>query len=87
VVERFEELLPLFENVYQDNELGQNVIDWLMDEYGASFLRNYDEAGWDIGRRYSGLEKDETLPYLEEVEWLRDWFRRRTENVAAFLLG
>lgn len=86
VVERFEEVRPLIENIYQDNELGQNVIDWLMDEYGASFLRNYDEAGWDITVQYSGLAKNEQLPFLEEVEWLRDWFRRRTENVAAFLM-
>ena len=86
VIERFEEIRPLLENLYQDNELGQNVIDWLMDEYGASFLRNYSEAGWDINVQYSGLAKNEQRPYLEEVEWLRDWLRRRVDVVASFLI-
>lgn len=86
VIQRFEEIYPLLENLYQDNELGQNVIDWLMDNYGASFLRNYDEAGWDIDRQYSGLAKNEQLPYLEEVEWLRDWLRRRVEFVGLYLM-
>ncbi len=86
VLERFAEVYPLLENLYKDNELGQNLIDWLMDNYGASFLRNYDEAGWDIDRQYSGLAKNEQLPYLEEVEWLRDWLERRVTNVAFFLM-
>jgi len=86
VVKRFEEIYPVLENLYQDNEIGQNVIDWLMDNYGASFHRNYDEAGWDIDRQYSGLAKNEQLPFLEEVEWLREWLRRRVEFVGLYLM-
>lgn len=85
VLARFEEVYPLLENLYQDNELGQNLIDWLMDNYGTSFRRNYEEAGWDITVQYSSLAKNEQLPYEEEVEWLREWLRRRVENVASFL--
>lgn len=86
VIKRFEEIYPILENLYTDNELGQNVIDWLLDKYGASFLRNYDEAGWDIDRQYSGLAKNEQLPYLEEVEWLREWLRKRVENIGLYLM-
>ena len=86
VVKRFEEIYPVLENLYQDNEIGQNVIDWLMDNYGASFLRNFEEAGWDIEVQYSGLAKNEQLPYLEEVEWLRDWLKRRVEFIGLYLM-
>ena len=86
VVKRFEEIYPVLENLYQDNEIGQNVIDWLMDNYGASFLRNFEEAGWNIEVQYSGLAKNEQLPYLEEVEWLRDWLKRRVEFIGLYLM-
>ena len=86
VVKRFEEIYPVLENLYQDNEIGQNVIDWLMDNYGASFLRNFEEAGWNIEVQYSGLAKNEQLPYLEEVEWLRDWLKRRVEFIGLYLI-
>ncbi len=89
LIRRFEEVYPLLENLYKDNELGQNVIDWLLDNYGSSFLANYaeDGAGWDINRQYSVLAKNENLDYLEEVEWLRDWLERRIEYVAFYLMG
>lgn len=86
VVKRFDEVYPILENLYADNELGENVIDWLLDNYGASFLRNYDEAGWDINRQYSGLAKNEQLPYLDEVEWLRDWLKRRVEFLGLYIM-
>ena len=86
VQKRFEEVYPIIENLYADNELGQNVIDWLLETYGGSFERNYDEAGWDITVQYSGLAKNEQLPFLEEVEWLRDWLRRRVDVVQEFLM-
>ncbi|MBO6052344.1 MAG: CotH kinase family protein [Clostridia bacterium] len=85
VLERFRQLYPVFENLYQDNEEGQCLIDWLMERYGDSFRRNYEEGGWDELRRYSGLAKDQTLPFEEEVEWLKDWLRRRTEWVGAMI--
>lgn len=90
VIERFEEVYPIIENLYTDNELGQNVIDWLLDKYGASFVRNYadDGAGWSFHTRFSGIEKNEILDdYFAEVEWLRDWLKRRTEYVAFYLMS
>ena len=86
VLKRFEEIYPVLENLYQDNELGGNLIDWIQEKYGAAFLRNYDEAGWRIDVQYSGLAKNEQLPYEEEVEWLRDWLKRRVEFIGLSLM-
>ena len=86
VLKRFEEIYPVLENLYQDNELGGNLIDWIQNKYGAAFLRNYDEAGWRIDVQYSGLAKNEQLPYEEEVEWLRDWLKRRVEFIGLSLM-
>ena len=86
VLERFEELYPLIENLWTDNELGPCLIDWILSRYGKSFRRNYDQTGWQELGRYSGLAKDETLPFDEEVEWLRSWLERRTAWVAYYLL-
>ena len=86
VIARYEEVFPLIENLYQDNSEGPCLIDWITERYGASFRRNYDEAGWKEMRRYSGLAKDETLPFEEEVAWLKDWFRRRAEWVSLMIL-
>ena len=83
---RFEEVFPLFENLYRDNDLGTCRIDVLMEKYGDSFRRNYTDAPWKEKQRYSGLAKDKTLPFDEEVEWLRNWFERRVANVAFALL-
>ena len=86
VLERFEELYPLFENLWTDNERGPCLIDWILSRYGKSFRRNYEQTGWQELGRYSGLAKDETLPFNEEVEWLRNWLKRRTAWVAFYLL-
>ncbi|MBE6725927.1 MAG: hypothetical protein E7576_12205 [Ruminococcaceae bacterium] len=86
VRERFEELFPVIENLYADNGEGRCLIDWILSRYGKSFRRNYEQAGWQELGRYSGLAKDETLPFNEEVEWLRSWFERRVAWVAFYLL-
>lgn len=86
VRERFEEIFPLLENLYRSNELGPSRIDDLLRQYGDSFRRNYTDAPWNELQRYSGLAKNETLPFGEEVEWLRGWLMRRVQNVAFALL-
>ncbi len=86
VRERFEEVYPILENLWRDNELGTGRIDDLMNRYGDSFRRNYTDAPWKEKQRYSGLAKDKTLPFEEEVEWLRSWLERRTANVAFALM-
>ncbi len=86
VEERYEELFPLLENLYADNEEGKCLIDWLAARYGFSFRRNYELTGWNELRRYSGLAKDETLPFDEEVRWLKDWLQRRVANVAFYIM-
>lgn len=77
VVARYNEMRPLFENVYADNELGQSLIGRLQDRYGASFRRNYDETDWDIMRRYSPYHMAPGLDYDGHVQFLTDWFRDR----------
>lgn len=86
VRERFEELFPLIENLYRNNERGICLIDWILSRYRKSFRRNYEQAGWYELGRYSGLAKDETLPFDEEVEWLRSWLERRTAWFAFYLI-
>lgn len=86
VRDRFEELYPLFENLFTANEKGPCLIDWILSRYGKSFRRNYEQAGWSELRRYSGLAKDETLPFDEETEWLRSWFERRVTWFAFYLI-
>ncbi|MBQ4351881.1 MAG: hypothetical protein II768_11520, partial [Clostridia bacterium] len=83
---RFEEIFPVLENLYRSNELGPSRIDDLLRQYGDSFRRNYTDAPWNELQRYSGLAKNETLPFGEEVEWLRGWLMRRVQNVAFALL-
>ena len=77
VTARYNEMRPLFENVYADNELGQSFIGRLQDTYGASFRRNYDEGGWDIMARYSPYHMEPGMTYDEHVQFLTDWFRNR----------
>ena len=86
VRDRFEELFPLFENLYAANEKGPCLLDWILSRYGKSFRRNYDQAPWSELGRYSGLAKNETLPFDEEVEWLRSWFERRVTWFAFYLI-
>ncbi len=83
--ERFRELLPMFENLYEDNELGQNRIDALMERYGESFRRNYTASRWKDNRAYTDLSRQEPLGFELEVEWLRDWLKRRVANVTEII--
>lgn len=77
VTARYNEMRPLFENVYADNELGQSLIGRLQEQYGASFRRNYEETDWDIMERYSPYHMEPGLDYDGHVQFLTDWFRNR----------
>lgn len=91
VNERYNEMLPTIENMFETNLLGTNVIDTLMANYKPSFIRNYDSkenggAGWSIVKRYSicdneiGLEFDpHPATYEENVEFLRTWLNNRVD--------
>jgi len=77
VTARYNEMRPLFENVYADNELGKSLIGRLQEQYGASFRRNYDETDWDIMQRYSPYHMEPGLDYDGHVQFLTEWFRNR----------
>ena len=81
-VARYRELQPKIINIYKDNELGDNQIDLLLDEYGFSFAKNYTSkeeggAGWKLREKHIGRTADET--FEENVEYLRGWLESRNK--------
>jgi len=82
VREKYTELIPEIENIYSEG----GRIDQLIEEFGASFKRNYEECGYVINRRYSSFENDHPLmTYGENVEYLKDWLQKRDEWMRAYL--
>lgn len=79
VRERMEEMQPVLENLFKKNELGESRIDVLLAQYGESFLRNYEEAGWEVDFKYSNLERDPDKTFEENVEYMRSWLQKRLE--------
>ncbi len=73
----YKEKHQLLENVYAENALGKSWIDTLLDTYGDSYRRNYDETDWDIMGRYSPYHMEPGMSFDEHVQFLKDWFRDR----------
>jgi Spore coat assembly protein len=74
VVERYESLIPEIEDIY----INGGLIDRYIEEFGASFLRNYTDTDYSLTAEYSPYER--TKPdstYEENVEWLRMWLFKR----------
>jgi len=74
---RFLELQQKIVRLYSETGEGESYIDTLLAQYGASFDRNYTDAGWQIDRVYSSLERVPDKTYLENVEYLRNWLKQR----------
>lgn len=55
------------------------LIDGLLEAYGESFAANYEEAGWDEGTQYFAYAGTPLPTFEENVEYLKDWYRRRNE--------
>ncbi len=72
---RFAELQPMIENLTDDNELGKNRIDRLLDAYGESFEENF--GIWSITDKDSDYERIPFRTYEANVEFLRKWLRDR----------
>ncbi|MBO4452340.1 MAG: CotH kinase family protein, partial [Clostridia bacterium] len=72
---RYAELQDVLVNVYEDNALGKNLIDRTVEKYSSVIDRNY--TIWSIYTKYSELERAPLGSYGEEIEYMRDWFRRR----------
>lgn len=75
--ERYLELQDMIINFYEDNLLGKNRIDSLIAENNMSFVRNYTQAGWSVNTVYSVLERIPNSTYEGNVEYLRDWLKKR----------
>ena len=75
--DRYLELQDNIVNLYADNVIGQNHIDKTIETYWGSISRNYNEAGWKIGKVYSELERVPDPTYEENVEFFRTWLENR----------
>ena len=77
--ERYLELQSEIVNLYTDTGAGKNYMDTVLDTYGDSFARNYDEAGWKVDVEYSNLERIPDKTYEQNVAYLRTWLKERNE--------
>ncbi len=76
---RYLELQNAIVNLYTDTGDGANYMDTVLETYGDSFARNYDEAGWKVDIVYSSLERIPDKTYEQNVAYLRTWLRERNE--------
>lgn len=75
---RYVELQNQIINLYEDNAIGTNQIDLLLDQYGDSFLR--DNEKWPVNiDRGSPLYRDNEKTFDESVTFLRSWLKSRNE--------
>ena len=72
---RFFELQPQIVNLYEDNELGRNRIDQVMEECAASFAANW--TVWGESSKDSSLERNPAATHAQNVEYLRNWLKQR----------
>jgi len=79
VISRFNQLQPMIVNLYDNNELGTNRIDILLNKYAGTFADNYVSAGWSMTEPYSPYERVPDDSFEENVEFLRSWLRDRNE--------
>ena len=80
---RYAELQDEIINLYADNTLGGNYIDRMLAEYGASFRRNYKEAGWSDSVRYNVFERTPDKGYEANLAYYRAWLEKRNEWLKA----
>jgi len=82
VRERYFELQPYIVNLYEDNELGKNQIDNLIETYRDAIDRNNEI--WTMMVPYSIYEMKPLPTYEENVEFYRDWLKRRNEFLLSY---
>lgn len=80
---RYAELQDEIINLYADNTLGGNYIDRMLAKYGASFRRNYKEAGWSDSVRYNVFERTPDKGYEANLAYYRAWLEKRNEWLKA----
>lgn len=75
--ERYIELQDVIVNLYQDNTLGKNYIDRIIESASTSIKRNYSEAEWVPNIAYNVYQRIPDDTYEANVEYLRTWLRKR----------
>jgi len=75
---RYKELQEVIKNLYEDNSIGTNQIDFLLEKNGKSFASNYNKAGWTFTQDFI-LERIPETTYEQNVEYLRGGLKKRNE--------
>lgn len=80
--ERYLALQDVIVNLYDDTLRGQNYIDRTVSAASGSIARNW-QAGWDPSVKYEIYMRIPDATYEQNVEYFRDWLRRRNEWLLA----
>ena len=76
VSDLYRELQPVIVNLYEDNELGPNQIDRLLEECRSEIDRNY--TLWSLKKVYGSYEhKPVDGTYDGEIAYLKNWLKMR----------
>ena len=62
-------------DIYEDDGL----IDEMLKAYGESYESNYKDAGWEEATQYFAYAGTPLPTFEENVEYLRQWYKRRNE--------
>lgn len=76
---RYLEVQDLIINLYQDNVLGENAIDRIIDGASKSIQNNFSKTAWRPGAVYCDLMRIPDKTYDENVAYLRAWLERRNQ--------
>lgn len=80
VYARWQEMLPVTQNLVMENELGDSLMDRYLAAYEEDFLSNYgpETTGWSISNQ-EGTYADQSLAldYAGNVEEVRTWLTKR----------
>jgi hypothetical protein len=89
--ERYQQIAPYFDNLANDNELGNNKIDSLLDFFKESFYRNFSDSTWaycdSINSNDNARELNcpyNQIPYPtfdENIQFLRNWITERNSYI------
>ncbi len=82
MIARYMELQEKICNLYEDNDLGKNRIDTLVESLGDAVVRNYTETdttrpSWQVNVPCFKYEGEAYATYEENVEALRTWLHDR----------
>ena len=89
--ERYLQIEPYFDNLVNDNKLGKNKIDSILDYFHDSFHRNFSDSGWaycdTLGITDNQERRQLSCPYNpiplptfdENIHFLKEWIIKRNQ--------